>query len=242
MNLSVRQLIEDFETVASAAGFSAEHYGQIAEWPLLSLSRRSEQPGGQNIYLSAGIHGDEPAAPLALLELLRENRLPREHSYWICPLLNPTGLSLGTRENQLGVDLNRDYNDPQSEEIRKHTAWVQEHIDSLDLSIHLHEDWEAKGFYLYELNFCRRPSKAPKIIDAATQYLPLETAPEIDGSPAQNGLIRPEVIPEIEEGHPEAFYFIKRYGGLNYTIETPSGFDIAQRIAAHKAAILSIFD
>ena len=240
MNLSSLELINQVTTSAKEVGFEIETFGQIGAWPLLSMTRCSQDGNGQNIYISAGIHGDEPAGPLALLELLKEDALPKNHNYWICPVLNPSGLDDGTRENADGLDLNRDYRDFHSEEIRSHAAWVKRQITSLDIALHLHEDWESKGFYLYELNFGPKEGLADNILEAVAQHLPIETASEIDGHHANApGLIRPESIPEIEEGHPEAIYFKQEFGGLNYTLETPSALALAQRIAAMKAAVIA---
>ncbi len=239
MNLSTSELISQLALSAKGVGFEVETFGQIGDWPLLGMTRRAQNNSGQNIYISAGIHGDEPAGPLALLELFKEDALPKEHNYWICPVLNPSGLDAGKRENTDGLDLNRDYRDFDSEEIRSHTAWAKQQIKSLNIGLHLHEDWESKGFYLYELNFGPKEGLAALLLDAVEKYIPIETASEIDGSPSNApGLIRPDSLPEIEEGHPEAIYFKQAFGGLNYTLETPSAVKLDQRVAALKAAVL----
>ncbi|MEO0509091.1 MAG: M14 family metallocarboxypeptidase [Verrucomicrobiota bacterium] len=240
MNLQIAQLLSELKTKARTSGFEIETFDQIEKWPLMALSRNSSRQGGQKVYISSGIHGDEPAGPLALLELLESDALPRQHDYWICPVLNPAGLDAGTRENTDGLDLNRDYREPQSSEIRAHISWAKQHIPPLDLALHLHEDWEAKGFYLYELNFSGQPGHANAILEAAAKHLPIDTTNEIDGSPASGGIIRPQTLPELEEGYPEAIYFQQQFGGLNYTLETPSGLPLKQRIAAHKDAILTV--
>src|SRR5262245_15740033 len=54
------------------------------------------------IYLSTGIHGDEPAGPLAIEQLLAGNALPTKAWLWLCPCLNPTGFPLNTREAASG--------------------------------------------------------------------------------------------------------------------------------------------
>ena len=74
---------------------------------------RHPQPSTLNsqprIYLSTGIHGDEPAGPLAALRLLQENQWPANAELWFCPCLNPMGFVLNRRENDQGIDLNRQY-------------------------------------------------------------------------------------------------------------------------------------
>jgi len=109
MNPPIVKLIEKFQSSAAAVGFEVETFGRVAGWPLIALSRKSTTAKAQNIYLSSGIHGDEPAGTLALLQLLQDDALPRRHNYWICPVLNPSGLEARIRENAHGLDLNRPF-------------------------------------------------------------------------------------------------------------------------------------
>jgi hypothetical protein len=145
----------------------------------------------------------------------------------------------GNRENHQGIDLNRDYSEARSEEIRAHVSWVESNLSKLDLCLHLHEDWESQGFYLYELNFADAPGKADLILEAVRAHLPIENAEQIDGSPAKDGKIQPESLPQVEGGDPEAIYLQKQFGGLNYTLETPSAWPLEERVKAHKAAVLA---
>ena len=232
-------LIPDLKQAAREAGFVVQIYGQVGNWPLLAMTRRGQTPGGRNIYLSAGIHGDEPAGPFTLLKLLQAGTLPAKQNYWICPLLNPAGLAAGTREEPGGLDLNRDYSGTQSREIRAHIAWANQHINSLDLSLHLHEDWESRGFYCYELNLTGKPGCARAILRAARHHLPIETAGIIDGHLADGGIIHRDSLPKIPEGDPEAIFLQQNFGGLSYTLETPSAFPLEKRVAGMEAAVLS---
>ena len=59
----------EFERLAAANGFHEEILAQLDGSTLSTWERLGDGPC---IYLSAGIHGDEPAGPLALLELLRQ--------------------------------------------------------------------------------------------------------------------------------------------------------------------------
>jgi protein MpaA len=154
-------------------------------------------------------------------------------------VINPSGLAAGTRENAHGIDLNRDYTDFNSVESAAHRDWIAQHIQHLDLALHLHEDWEAQGFYLYELNLENHPSRSPAILKAVEAHVPIEIARLIDDSPARCGIIRATVLPDIPEGLPEAIYFYKQFGGINHTLETPSSFTLEKRVSAHKAAVLA---
>lgn len=224
------------QDAARAAGFRAERFGEVAGCPLFALTKRTSglRP---RIYLSAGIHGDEPAPPLALLETIMAGQLDDRAVWFICPLLNPAGFMRRTRENADGVDLNRDYKALRSLEIQGHARWLQRQ-PNFNLAICLHEDWEARGFYVYELNPTGARSLARPMIEAVAPVCPIETAEVIDGRAiAEPGIIRPINDPALRELWPESIYLRAHHTQLGYTIETPSALPLAQRIAAHRAAL-----
>jgi hypothetical protein len=89
-----------------AAGFQVEVFGKAAGVPLLALTRPATGPCPR-LYLSAGIHGDEPAPSQALLQLLEQGFFDGRCRWFLCPLLNPAGLARGTLENPDGRDHGR---------------------------------------------------------------------------------------------------------------------------------------
>jgi hypothetical protein len=168
---------------------------------------------------------------------MREDFFGPQSSWFICPLLNPTGFAACTRENHAKIDLNRDYKSPQSLEAAQHVAWLRRQ-PQFDLVLCLHEDWESAGFYLYELNPDQRPTLAPAMIEAAGRVGPIETAAIIDGREADEpGIIRPLSDPLLRETWPEAIYLRNFHSTLNYTTETASSQPLAQRIATHRAVV-----
>lgn len=234
---NVPALAAQFAEAGRAAGFRVETYGEIEACPLPALTRRTPGPRPR-IYLSAGMHGDEPAPPLALLELLKRGEFDQRAHWFICPLLNPAGLMRSTRENAGGLDLNRDYKRLKSVEIQLHAAWLRRQ-PNFDLTLCVHEDWEATGFYLYELNPLGRPGLADAIIAAVSRVFPIDLSPSIDGREAKGGIIRPNGDPALREDWPEALYLRAHHSTLGYTVETASALPLAQRIEAHCAAIRS---
>jgi hypothetical protein len=198
--------------------------------------RRPAESVRNRVYLSAGIHGDEPAGPLAALQLLQEDRWPADAAIWLCPCLNPTGFLLNRRENFRGIDLNRDYRHLQSGEVRAHVKWLQEQ-PPFDIALCLHEDWESHGFYVYELNPDQRVSLAARIVEAVATVCPIEQAPLIDNWPAENGIIRPRVNPAERPQWPEAIHLITHKTRLSNTLEAPSDFPLPIRVAALVTAV-----
>ena len=101
------------------------------------------------IAIAAGVHGDEPAGPWALLELVERGGLDPAFTYRLWPCTNPTGFNAGGRNSVEGVDVNRTFGrGGQSPEAR---AIVTANRDrKFVLSLDLHEDADACGFYCYE--------------------------------------------------------------------------------------------
>ena len=247
--IDIRAALREIGTAAQAHGWRSELFHEAGEFKFIALRRtpisiRNPQ-SAIRIYISAGIHGDEPAGPLVALQLIQENRWPENAEIFLLPCLNPAGFTLNRRENAGGIDLNRDYRNPKSAEVRAHIAWL-ERQPQFDLSFCLHEDWEARGFYAYELNPDDRPSLAAAIVRRVAEVCPIDPSEVIENRPARNGVIRPNLDPRTRPQWPEAFYLISHKSRLSYTLEAPSDFPMSVRVAALvegvKAALESVSD
>lgn len=204
--------------------------------------RRTTSVAKPMIYISAGMHGDEPAGPLALLEMVRSGFFDERANWLVCPILNPTGLVAETRENANGIDLNRDYLNPASVETKNHIAWLEQQ-GSVDLSISLHEDYESTGFYLYEINCISCPSFAQNVLEAVSPILPPEPEPLIDDHEVREpGWIFHEPEADLPDQWPEAIWLAKHGTAVSYTFETPSSEALEQRIAAQLCATRTLVE
>jgi hypothetical protein len=233
--IDIDSVLRDIQHVASECGWQFE--GISAEGPLqLHTWQRRTAQAHRRVYLSTGIHGDEPAGPLAARQLLRDDHWPADVELWLCPCLNPTGFPLNRRENACGVDLNRQYLHLEAAETRAHVAWLQRQ-PGFDFTLCLHEDWESHGFYLYELNPDRRPSHAEEIIRRVARVCPIDHSAEIEGRPAQGGIVRPSVDPLSRPQWPEAFWLLRNKTRHSYTLEAPSDFPLETRVAALVTAV-----
>jgi len=248
--IDIQQTLRDIETAARQHGWNSETFFESGELRLFALTRPAlrspsstlnSQLSTPRIYLSAGIHGDEHAGPTAALRLLQENQWPENVDLWFCPCLNPAGFAANTRENSRGIDLNREYLNPVSEEIKAHIAWL-ERQPKFDLCLLLHEDWESHGFYLYEQNPDARPSLAEPMIEAISKVCPIDPNEVIEDRPAKNGIIRPSIDPRTRPQWPEAFYLINSKTRLSYTLEAPSDYPLSTRVDALVAAIRTALD
>jgi hypothetical protein len=237
--INITQVLYDIEQLAATKGWERDPVRVSPKNTLPAFHRLPAEPRKQ-IYISSGIHGDEPAGPLAVLKLFQENPWPDDLALWIIPCLNPGGFLLNRRGNEDGVDLNRDYRSPKTELVQAQVHWLEQR-PRFDLTLLLHEDWESNGFYLYELNPHLRPSLSEAIIAGAKEVCPIDTSPVIEGRPAKNGVIcaNPDLLKRPD--WPEAFYLIHNKTPLSYTLEAPSDFPLSTRVNALAAGVRAVF-
>ncbi|MDH4408662.1 MAG: M14 family metallocarboxypeptidase [Verrucomicrobiales bacterium] len=239
-----RLLLGLWEETCLASGLHCEAICKVGELPVLKVENAfaaAGVPGG--LYVSAGVHGDECAPVWALLEWVTSApSILRECPVTIFPCLNPVGLIENTRRDGSGIDLNRSFADASQPVI---AAWQQALVGRrFDVSVNLHEDYDATGIYLYELT--RRESRGDQLLLACETHLHRDSAIVIDGSDFENGLLvrTTEIEQVVEEqlggGYPEAILLFLKYAEMSYTFETPSESDLLLRIAAHRAFLEAV--
>lgn len=231
---------EEFRAAATAGGLSETELIRVGGDPVSVWRPLVAAAGRPSVYISAGIHGDEPAGTLALLELLRFGILNGRANFTVFPVLNPSGLRLSTRGNSDGIDLNRDYLKCSTAEVKAHAAWLREHYRDFDLTLSLHEDWETSGFYLYEIITTSSPSLAATVLNEVAHVIPLQPKGVIDGHDMRaDGYIHHESNPDEPKNWPEAIFHVKLAPSRSYTFETPSSLPLERRIRAHVTAVTS---
>jgi protein MpaA len=205
------------------------------------------EPSAPTIALAAGIHGDEPAGPAALLAMLEDDALDPRFAYRILPCTNPTGYALGTRASETGDDLNRSFGrGGQSPEAR---AIVTANRDrKFALSIDLHEDCDSDGCYCYDYTADGLGARVVEAVEAAGLR-----AQALDGDydlgfplPAGVASFARGVVRADPRAEAEAL------GALTYTLalarnatpraltyETPSRAPWETRLAMHRVAVVA---
>jgi protein MpaA len=179
------------------------------------------------ILLAAGVHGDEPAGPYALLALVEGDGLDPRFAYRIWPCTNPSGFDAGTRESIDGLDINRTFGrGGSSPEAR---AVVMANRDyKFALAIDLHEDDEAGGFYCYEYG---EPGIGAHVLAAMRAASSACDA---------RGLVRPDPAIEAEEigGLSLSLLLTRNAAARTLTFETASSTgELPMRVATHVAAV-----
>jgi protein MpaA len=189
------------------------------------------------LYVSAGIHGDEPAGTEALLAWAEKNyKLLSKIPLVIYPCLNPWGLIENSRLNVKGKDLNRSWD--KSWEVIISEVIKRSEGARFRLAINLHEDYDANGIYLYEPPHGKKSDDlADKILSSGRKYIPIDTRKKIEGRWARNGVIRPAASSLPKEGLPEAAFLQKFRSDRTFVFETPSEYDLRIRVQAQVAML-----
>lgn len=240
MGFDVQSYMEKVDRLMLGAGAVSEVYGEVDGFELVGYDLLRE--GYPVVYISTGMHGDEPAGPESLLSLLEGGLLDRRLSFHLCPMLNPTGCAAGTRENAQGLDMNRDYFHKQSSEVRGHVGWLERRDPELFIS--LHEDWESEGFYYYEINLGEdNPARYEYLAEEITGFMPLEEGQVIDEHEVRRrGWIYHDAESDEMECWPEAIYMAKKGCALSFTLESPSALEMSKRVGVQLVAVWGVLD
>ena len=229
-------LIKRWRALAKKVGLRIRKFATMDGQPCYELSSGRDISECQ-LYLSAGIHGDEPAGTEGLYAWANKNwKILSEIPVLIYPCLNPWGLLENSRFTLEGKDLNRQWDkgeDASISEIIQKTLGVQ-----FSLAVNLHEDYDAHGIYLYEPpTGKKRDDLASQILDSGSEYIPIDSRKKIEGRWAQGGIIRPAPSSLPKEGLPEAAFLQESRADRTFVFETPSELDLRVRIQAQVAML-----
>lgn len=229
------QLVTRWRRLARRLRLPMEEFGRSDGYPLLVLESHPEQ-ARKPLYLSTGIHGDEPAGPEALLRWSVKNEdWIRSVPCMIFPCLNPWGLIHNSRFTARGLDVNRSFHQPR----RPVVGPLRRRMNGrrIGTALMLHEDYDGCGLYLYEV--CRKgPSLGRELLDAAADILPPDPRARIDGHRAKQGLLRRRIKPGEFPELPEALWlYEEEISDRSFTVETPSEFGLDRRVEAQVAVL-----
>jgi hypothetical protein len=242
-------LIARWRRVAHAAGLALRPLAKAGAYTVFFLENPPTDGGARRsgLYATAGIHGDEAGATEGLL-LWAERHLPeltRRHGpresfpFFLVPCLNPWGLVNNRREAADGTDLNRVFDresDPPIGALKKRLAGRR-----FDLSLTLHEDYDATGLYIYEISERRADDLGETLLDATrAMNFPVDPRRSVETRRVtKRGLVRMRQRPALAkfDVHAEAIWLYLNGTRQALTIETPSEFSLTQRAEVHAQLI-----
>jgi murein peptide amidase A len=223
-------LMRRWRAVAAAADLQLKKYSEAGGCSLYCLASRRKRTDAPSIYLSAGIHGDEAAATEGLVEWAQANTgALRTLNVLIFPCLNPWGLVNNSRRDPDGRDLNRSFHTSAVPQIAAQMQWLTG--CAFDLALNLHEDYDALGLYIYELQRIK-PYWGEILLKAAAEHIPLDPRQKIEGRSARGGIVRRAITPDLMPEWPEAFVLYFQNAARIFTVETPSEFHLDDRVDA----------
>ncbi len=235
--------VRDYQTICRRLmrlrGWRVEQVATVWGYPFFQVTRVGHRRW-PTIFLSGGMHGEEPAGVEAVLQWLERPAACRWAVNWyVLPCINPYGWERNYRRNRQRYDINRQF--------RGRTDCVEANLVKrllrgrrFALSFEMHEDVDSPGYYLYE-HAGTHPTLADRILRAVAPVTPINRNSVIDGRRADGrGLItRPATWAALRQRPqwPMAYHVLRRHADHLIGSETPTRAPLARRIAAHHRAL-----
>jgi hypothetical protein len=236
-------------------GYNVERIASVtygdATWPILCVRSARWSVGRPTVLISGGVHGDEPAGVHAALAFLAtaQREFDEVVQFAVFPCVNPSGFDADTLETASGANLNRLFGLNSSQpEVRAIEDWLRAQAQRFRMTFDLHEvspDYVGEGFvqkdnpraaYLYETVNDGSERVGRSMIDALPPNRPVCDWPTIYDDLNQAGVIS---YPEggrnkiYAEGTSFDSFLSKRYTGHSFTLETPTGWSLSDRVDTH---------
>ena len=241
--------VRDFSTVTqrlsalSPKTWRVSLAAEIGGYPFFTVSNARVRRRRPTIFLSGGMHGEEPAGVEAVLRVLESDAARRWPINWfVLPCINPYGWERNQRRNRQNRDINRQFrrrSDVVEAELIKRLVTGQRFL----LSLEFHEDVDASGFYFYE---GRRHGEyiGERVVQAVSEVVHINRDPIIDGNTVTaEGLIRRTLTATAIRRRPQWPMAYHLYGNLTDNVfgsETPVTPTLDQRARAHVVALETV--
>ncbi len=214
----------------------------------------------QDVLISGGIHGEEPAGVHTILKFLEHDIFDflGNYRFLIFPCINPFGFEYGFRFNTGGIDINRQFkSDSDSREASMVMRALWGYGRRFACTIDLHEtdpNWADEGFskeanpctfYMWETASDKNIRIGDKVIEEVKKTVEVCDWPKVYGDVNNGGVIwYPEGCgnPVYAQGTTLDAYLNANYTPQSFTLETPCGWDLKKRIATNMVALRTILE
>ena len=217
-----------------------ESHGETFWLPRFRFQRTPVVKERHKVGIFAGIHGDEPAGILGLMDFIREldetPEIGRHFELFLYPVCNPGGYLSGTRESRSGRDLNREFWRGSQE---KEVQFLEREIlaRQFDGIIALHSDDTSPGFYGFARGDVLARQLLSPALSAAEQAQPRDVRPFIDGFQAVNGMIHESydgILCAPPQQIPQPFELILESPALAPLADQRNAFRLALKAILHE--------
>lgn len=139
--LNVKLVESTVQRLAKVKDIQSQVVGHVDGYPIhmLRLMSRQSNPNVRRVFISSGVHGNEPIGVTSVLELvanLYDSPLRDQYEFTFVPMMNPGGLNDNMRTMRDGQDLNRQFdahNVPQKLENLGNFLRAHQFVLSLDV-------------------------------------------------------------------------------------------------------------
>jgi len=222
----------------------------------------------KDVLISAGVHGEEPAGVFALLKFLEEDvsEFMDEFRFLIFPCINPFGFEYNNRFNSQPdpnhegkyMNINREFKKGTlCAEVKVVMTQLEMRSRQFVCTIDLHEtdpnyfdeestcDDNPKEFYMWESCLDKNLRIGDRVIKSIESVIPVCRWDEIYKDISSDGVIwYPEGCKNETFAERTTFevFLADNYTPQAFTLETPCGWHINQRVFAHQLALRSILE
>lgn len=249
--IAVRSL-GSVRTVLQAADDASAHLllteiGRVAypglEAPIWRVAYRPFEADLKQVLVLAGTRGDEAAGVEAVLALIERLGAfpgpPPRYDMDIIPLANPWGWVHDLPLNARGIDIADDFSRFDSHEARIIRRFLRE--KRYDLVLDLREDPQATGFYLWQYAAGHLEAAVRTVDRLRAAGHPIENDPGRILLKPRDGIIdMPSwslALARWTRRLSAAEYIRQSAGSGVFTVVTPSGLPLADRIAMQRMAV-----
>lgn len=241
--------------LAHLKGHRVEQIATVAygdsSWPILCVRSEQWEASRPTVLISGGVHGDEPAGVHAALSFFAHGQHEFDNvlQFVAFPCVNPSGFDADTLATVSGANLNRLFGINSAQpEVRAIEDWLRVQARRFLMTFDLHEvspDYVGEGFvqkdnpraaYLYETVTDNSERVGRLMIDALPSSRPVCDWPAIYDDINEGGVISyPEACRNkiYAEGTSFDSFLNRRYTGHSFTLETPTGWSMSDRIDTH---------
>ena len=210
---------------------TVETIGVVEGHPVFCI--RAGSPRRLRVLLTGGVHGDEPAGVEAVLGFVEEDMDPwlDRVEFTAVPCVNPVGYVRDTRDNGAGADINRSFESGDVPEV----LLLKKVLEGcrLDAFVDCHEDWEAKGFYMYE-GLRQGTAAGPAVIGTVAEHASIDPDSGEDSEPVSPGVFAISPSWGLVGLGP---YVLHGHASRACIFETPTEWPLEKRVAVHRVGL-----
>lgn len=256
-----KEVIESLEKLKS--NFDVRTVGHVGygekQYSLFLIAPRSVRLELPNVFISAGVHGYEPAGVYALLDFFKTHSAHYRDkvNFFAVPCVNPSGFENDMRTTQNGVDVNRDFIDESSSSeaiiVKKLLGEINcPYIFTLDMHEDRSDDIDPadspdqvpQEAYVYESSVDKESSVGASVIRSLEKEgIKFSKTSDIYGDHNDGGVIWAQWGEEVEgEENNTLQGYLERYTRHTFTTETPTKLPMQERKRIQIQILRSMLD